>query len=114
MGFNNKISLIDIETVQDMETGKRRLRIVHETELFADKQDVGLQEFYSAVGAHIQLTAVYEIPANRYHGEKYILTDNKTKQYEITRVGKGRTLGYLKLPVKKVTDTDLLEGKTSG
>lgn len=114
MGFNSRISLIDIDTIQDKNSGKRKLTIVRETVIYADKQEVGLQEYYSASGVKIHLTATYEIPADKYHGEKYILTDNRTKQYEITRVAKGRSLAYLKIPVKDVASKNLLEGMSSG
>ena len=114
MGFNSRISLVDIDTVQDPATGKRTKKITRETVVYADKQEVGLQEFYSAAGIKIQLTATYEIPADKYHGERYILTDNRTKQYEITRAAKGRSLAYIKIPVKEVKSKDLLEGMSSG
>lgn len=114
MGFNSRISLVDIDTVVDEKTGKRTKKIVRETVVYADKQEVGMQEFYSAAGIKIQLTATYEIPADKYHGERYILTDNRTNQYEITRAGKGRSLGYIRIPVKNVKSKDLLEGMNSG
>lgn len=114
MAFNNLIVLVDIEPVLNKETGKNKLQIVRETEVFADKQEVGMNEYYSAVGAKINLSATYEIPASHYHGEKYILTNNRTKQFEISRVGKGRSPAYLRLPVIAVQKKNLLEGVTSG
>ena len=114
MAFNDRVVLVDIEPVLDKESGKNKLQIVRETEVFADKQEVGMEEYYSAVGAKINLTATYEIPASAYHGEKYLLAYNRTKQFEISRVGKGRSLAYLKLPVKAVQNKNLLEGMTSG
>ena len=114
MPFNDKVCLVDIEPVLDVETGKNKLKIVRETEVFADRQEVGMEEYYSAVGAKINLSASYEIPASAYHGEKYLLADGKTKQFEISRVGKGRSLAYLRLPVKSVQSKDLLEGMKSG
>lgn len=114
MGFNNRIVLVDIESVLDTNTGKNKLQIVRETEVFADRQEVGMEEYYSAIGAKINLSATYEIPAVSYHGEKYILADNRTKQFEISRVGKGRSLAYLRLPVVAVQKKNLLEGMTSG
>ena len=114
MPFNDLIVLVDIEPVLDKQTGKNKLQIVRETEVFADRQEVGMEEYYSAVGSKTTLSATYEIPANAYSGEKYILTDNRTKQFEISRVGKGRNLGYLRLPVKSVPTKGLLEGMSSG
>ena len=114
MPFNDLIYLIDIDQVLDVESGKNKLEIVRETAVFADKQEVGLNEYYSAIGSKISLSATYEIPALMYHGEKYILTADRKKQFEISRVGKGRTLAYLKLPVKDVQKKNLLEGVTSG
>lgn len=114
MAFNDLIVLVDIEQVLDKESGKNKLQIVHETEVFADKQEVGMEEYYSAIGAKINLSRSYEIPASAYTGEKYILTDGRTKQFEISRVGKGRNLGYLRLPVVAVQKKNLLEGMTSG
>lgn len=113
MGFNHKIWLVDVDTVLNTETGKNQLAVVRETPVYADRQEVGMEEYYSAVGANIDLVATYEIPATSYHGEKYILTDNKTKQFEISRVGKGRSLAYLRIPVKRV-QKHLLEGLSSG
>lgn len=114
MGFNTKIILADIDTVLDVETGKNKLMITRQTVVYADKQEVGMEEYYSAIGNSVALSATYEIPAKDYHGEKYILTDNSTKQYEISRVGKGRSLAYLRLPVKAVQGKKLLEGMSSG
>lgn len=113
MAFNDLIFLIDIEPVLDKETGKNRFQIVRETHVFADKQEVGMEEYYSAIGAKINLSRSYEIPAGSYSGEKYILTDGRTKQFEVSRVGKGRNLGYLRLPVIAVQKKNLLEGMTS-
>lgn len=110
MPFNDVIHLVDIEPVLDKETGKNRLQIIRETEVYADRQEVGMDEFYSAAGQKINLSASYEIPAHAYHGEKYILAEGKTRQFEISRVGKGRSLAYLRLPVKGVQKKDLLEG----
>ena len=113
MGFNHKIWLVDVDTVLNTETGKNQLKVVRETPVYADRQEVGMEEYYSAIGANIDLVATYEIPATSYHGEKYILTEDKTKQFEISRVGKGRNLSYLRIPVKKVKK-NLLEGLSSG
>ena len=114
MGFNTKIYLVDIESVLDKESGKNKLQIVRETPVYADRQEVGMEEYYSAIGGKLNLSSTYEIPAVAYHGEKYILTDNRTKQFEISRVGKGRSLSYLRLPVFAVQKKNLLEGMTSG
>ena len=114
MAFNDLIVLVDIDSVLNKETGKNQIQIVRETEVFADKQEVGMDEYYSAIGSKINLSRTYEIPAGLYHGEKYILTDNRTKQFEISRVGKGRNLGYLRLPVMAVQKKNLLDGVTSG
>lgn len=114
MPFNDLIYLVDIEPVLDVETGKNKMTIVRETSLYADRQEVGMDEYYSAVGNKIDLSATYEIPASYYNGEKYILTHGRTKLFEISRVGKGRSLAYLRLPVKAVQNKNLLEGLTSG
>lgn len=113
MGFNNLIYLVDIDQVLDVNTGKNKLQIVRQTAVYADRQEVGMNEYYSAIGSNINLSATYEIPANSYHGEKYIITSDK-KQFEISRVGKGRSLSYLRLPVKSVQSKALLEGMSSG
>lgn len=114
MAFNELVYLVDIDLVLDKESGKNKFQIVHETPVYADRQEVGMEEYYSAIGAKINLSATYEIPAGKYHGEKYILTDNRTKQFEISRVGKGRSLAYLRLPVIAVQKKNLLEGMISG
>ena len=115
MAFNDLVFLVDVDSKLDIESGKNKLQIVRETQVFADRQEVGLEEYSSAYTSKIVLVASYEIPANAYHGEKYLLTDNKTKQFEIYRVGKGRNLGYLRLPVRAVQNKkQLLDGTTSG
>ena len=115
MGFNTKIYLVDIESVLDKETGKNKLEIVHETLAYADKQDVGLNEYYSAIGSNIKLTATFEIPAHLYHGEKYILSGDKKHQYEISRTAKGHTPSYIRLPVTAVSKKNhLVLGAKSG
>jgi hypothetical protein len=113
MAFNDLIHLVDIEPVLDKKTGKTHLQIVRETPIYADRQEVGMEEYYSAAGEKRVLIATYEIPAHSYRGEKYILTHNRTRQFEISRVGKGRSLGYLKLPVTKVANKNLLGGMKS-
>lgn len=105
--------LVDVEPVLDLETGKNKLQILRETEVYADLQDVGMEEHYSAAGSNISLIATYEIPSQAYHGEKYIITGDRKKQFEIFRVGKGRNLGYRRLPVKAVPRKNLLEGLIS-
>jgi hypothetical protein len=114
MAFNDIIYLVDIEPRIDTETGKNKLQIVKETMVYADQQEVGLNEYYSAVGAKIILSATFEIPIEYYSGEKYIITGDRKKQYEISRVAKGRTPAYVKLPVVGVQKKNLLEGLTSG
>lgn len=115
VAFSDKIYLIDVDTVLDTESGKNKIKIVHETMVYADKQDVGMNEYYSAIGANITLFATYEIPAEMYHGEKYILSEDRKKQYEIYRVGKGRTPAYRRLPVRAVQNRkQMIEGVTSG
>lgn len=113
MSFNNKIYLIDVETVLDKETGKNKVQIVRETMVYSDKQDVGLSEYYSAVGNNIKLTATFEIPAHAYHGEKYILSGDRKKQYEISRTAKGRTQAYIRLPVTGVQKKNFIVGGAS-
>ena len=114
MGFNSKIYLVDVDQVLDIHTGKNKLQIVRETPVYADKQEVGMDEYYASIGNNITLSASYEIPAHAYHGEKYIITGDRKYQFEISRVGKGRNLGYLRLPVKLVQGKYLLEGMKSG
>ena len=114
MGFNTKVYLVDVDQVLDVNTGKNKLQIIRETAVYADRQEVGMEEYYSAVGNNISLSASYEIPAHSYHGEKYIVTGDRKTQYEISRVGKGRNLSLLRLPVKAVQGKNLLEGMTSG
>ena len=114
MPFNDKIYLVDIAPVLNPDTGKNKLQIVRETEVYADRQQVGMEEYYSAAGGNISLSASYEIPAHCYNGEKYIITGDRKKQFEISRVGKGRSLAYLRLPVKAVQNKHLLEGMESG
>jgi hypothetical protein len=114
MGFSDLIYLVDIDQVLDINTGKNKLQITRETPVYADRQEVGMEEYYSAIGNNITLSASYEIPASSYHGEKYIITGDRKHQFEISRVGKGRNLSYLRLPVKAVQNKQLLEGMTSG
>lgn len=110
MGFNTKINLVDIASVLDKATGKRSLKIMKKTPVYADEQEVGLQEFYSAYSNKKELIAVYEIPEHLYHNESYLLVG--TKQYAITRAAKGRSLGYIRLPCTKCQQKYLLEGYT--
>lgn len=112
--FNDKIYLVDIDQVLDINTGKNKLQIVRETPVYADRQEVGMDEYYASIGNNITLSASYEIPAHSYHGEKYILTGDRKQLFEISRVGKGRNLSYLRLPVKAVQNKKLLEGALSG
>ena len=114
MAFNDKVFLIDIDQTTDIETGKSTMKISRETPVYADKQEVGLEEYSSAASSKIVLVASFELPAHYYHGEKYILSGDRKKQYEIYRAGKGRNPGYVRLPVRAVTGKNLIKGATSG
>ncbi len=96
MAFNTPIILLDVVSVQDPDTGKRQLKIEHRTSVYADAQEVGLQEYYSAQSNKKELVAVFEIPAHLYHNESYLVASGK--QYTITRTAKGRTPAYIRLP----------------
>lgn len=108
MGFSTTIYLVDIESVQDVDTGRRHLQIVNETKVYADDQETGLQEFYSASSLKIEIIGVLEIPKHMYNNQKYILDNTRTKQYEITRVAKGHSRSYLRLPYIKVKDNKMV------
>ena len=110
MKFSDKVFLVDIEQVLDIDTGKNKMQIIRETTVYADRQEVGMDEYYASIGNNIILSASYEIPAHMYHGEKYILTGDRKHLFEISRVGKGRSLSYLRLPVKAVQNKKILEG----
>lgn len=103
MGYNSRISLCNIETVPNVATGRRHFEITNETVVYADLQEVGMNEYYSAAGNGTELVAVYEVPADKYHGERYLIdhTPQGDKTYQITRAAKGRNRGYIKLPVKE-------------
>lgn len=114
MPFNDKIYLVDVETALDTESGKNKLQIVRQTEVYADMQDVGLNEYYSAVGNNINLSATYEVPSHLYSGEKYLVTGDKKHCFEISRVAKGRNPSYKRLPVKDVQNKNVIEVLTGG
>ena len=99
MAFNTLITLLDVKSVQNQDTGKRQLVVERRTPVYADEQEVGLQEYYSAQSNKIELVAVYEIPAHLYHNESYLVA--KGEQYTITRTAKGRTPAYIRLPCVK-------------
>ena len=82
------------------------MNIVKKTPVFADLQEAGLQEYYSAQSLKKKIVAVYEIPAHMYHDESYILAGDK--QYRITRAAKGRSLGFVRLPCEECRKVDLL------
>ena len=98
MGFSTKITLVDIETEQDEESGKRTVRAKHKTDVYADVQEVGLHEYYSAQSNRKELAVTFEIPAHLYHNESFVFHDGK--QYEITRAAKGRNRGFIRLPCR--------------
>ena len=107
MAFNTLITLLDIKSVQNPETGKRQLKIERKTPVFADEQEVGLQEYYSAQSNKIELVAVYEIPAHMYHNESYLVADGQ--QYTVTRTAKGRTPAYIRLPCVKSQKNEVVK-----
>lgn len=111
MGYNTRITLVDIDTVTNPDTGKRETKIVKQQDVYADEQDVGQEEYYSAAGSNIKLAAVFEIPKVHYTQEKYIVKG--TQPYEVVRPAKGHTLAYVKLVCKtdvSSTITKLLTG----
>lgn len=96
MAFSDPIYLLDVVSVQDPDTGKRQLKVERKTLVYADQQEVGLQEYYSAQSNKKELVAVYEIPAHLYHNESYLVAEGK--QYTIARTAKGRTPAFIRLP----------------
>lgn len=96
MAFSDPIYLLDVVSVQDPTTGKRKLTVERKTLVYADQQEVGLQEYYSAQSNKRELVAVFELPAHLYKGESYLVYEGK--QYTVTRTAKGRTPAYIRLP----------------
>lgn len=107
MAFNTLVILLDVVSVQNPQTGKRQLQIEHQTPVYADQQEVGLQEYYSAQSNKKELTVVYEIPAHLYDNESYLVSDGK--QYTITRTAKGRTPAYIRLPCVKSKKDEIVQ-----
>ena len=112
--FSTPIYLVNIDEVLNDETGERTKAITHEQLVYADKQEVGLNEFYSSQSIHVDITGVYEIPKHMYNNERFILSEDRLHQHEIYRVAKGRNLSLVRLVLKKCKLTDLIEGVTNG
>lgn len=109
MGFNDVVYLLDVESVQDVNNGTRKLRVIGETKVYADIQEVGMNEFYQATMVEQKLSASIEIAEDKYKGQRYIVDKNAKKVYCVTRVGKGRNKGYLRLPVEEVLDEQIIK-----
>lgn len=110
--FNSKILLGDVISTLNETTGKRTRELVNTQEVYADKQELGMNEFYSAKEIQQDLKFTFEIPKHLYNEQSFVIYNNK--QYRIYRAGKGRSLAFIKLILISCKRTDLIGGYTIG
>lgn len=107
MMSNCRITLLDVDTSQDEDSGEREKIIVSQSSILGQKGSVGMQTYWSATANNIKLSCVFTVRRRVYHNQKYIYADNEI--YEIDSTGKGAMLDQIQLNAKILKDEKLKE-----
>jgi len=104
---NTTIILLDVESIQDDTTGDRLTNLVNYRKLNGEKTNVGMNTFFSAAAANVQLDYSVNIRARMYGNQKYVVIQGKL--YEVYNVGKADDQVNTRLNVRQVNDNALKE-----
>lgn len=104
---NTRIRLLNVESVQDEETGERVKIITNLTTLLGETSQVGMQTYWSATSNNVKLSCVFVIRKRMYHNQKYVYANKQL--YEVNNTAKSSTLNNINLNAVVVQDEQLKE-----
>lgn len=104
---NTRLKLLNVESVQNEETGEREKRVIELTNIIGEKNQVGMQTYWSATANDVKLTCVFIIRKKMYKNQKYVFAENEL--YEINNTAKASDLNNIQLNVVVVKDEELKE-----
>lgn len=106
MKFDTLSIFYTIETIQNPNTGKREKKIVSKQTEMVQTEEVGSETYYSAYAQNVVLTRTIQMRKISYKGQQYVKIDNTV--YQVTRVAKGITPQFIKLPLTLCTDNEVV------
>ena len=104
---NVRIRLLNVETIQNDETGEREKTITSLTTVLGEKSIVGMQTFWSATSANVNLSCVFIVRKQMYKNQKYAYANGEL--YEIHSTSKSSNLNNIQLNAIIVKNTELKE-----
>lgn len=105
MRANCTVVLLDVETIQDDLTGERTFAITNYRKVNGERTNVGMNTFWSAAAANVQLDYSINIRARMYTNQKYAVVSNEV--FEVYNVGKADNPVNTRLNVRRVEDQEL-------
>ena len=104
---NCRITLLNVNTEQNDESGERNKIIVSKSSILGQKGSVGMKTYWSATANNIKLDCVFIVRRRVYKNQKYVYAENEI--YEINSTAKGSTLDQIQLNAVLLKDESLKE-----
>lgn len=98
-------AILDIETVQNMETGMREPKVTRARVVPGRFQKVGQNTYWQSHAANVTLSFSVRIRAAFFNEEKYVARGGEL--FEIVNIGKTETVNEILLNVKRISDESL-------
>jgi len=112
MKLSTRADFYVVDSVLDEDTGKRHKTIVRQKSELVQLEEVGSETYYNAMALNLTLNVTIQMRKISYTGEQYIKIDERV--YQVTRVGKGITKQYIKLPLVECPDKEAAEAILNG
>lgn len=106
MKLSTRADFYVVDSVLDEDTGKRHKAIVRQKSELVQLEEVGSETYYNAKALNLTLNVTIQMRKISYTGEQYIKIDERV--YQVTRVGKGITEQYIKLPLVECPDKEVV------
>lgn len=104
---NCRITLLDVDTVQNENSGEREKVVIKQSSILGQKNEVGMQTFWSATANNVRLSCVFTVRRKVYHNQKYVYANDEI--YEINNTAKGATFNDVQLNAVELKDDALKE-----
>ena len=96
-----------VDSVLDETTGKRYKAIISTQTEMVSTEEVGAETYYNAYTHNVRLTRTIQMRKMSYNGQQYVKVENTV--YQVTRVAKGITPQFIKLPLTLCTDKEVVD-----
>ena len=106
MRFDTLATFYVIETVQNPDTGNRTKQIISQQSELVQTEEVGSETYYNALARNVILTRTIQMRKISYSNQQYVKIEDTV--YQVTRVGKGVTSQFIKLPLTLCTDSEVV------